>query len=81
MLYPVRNHACLKYSLPIAVYKLYPQYTSSTIPFVAILLIGGLMISSSQDGRIIPFLLTIIFVIFLLFNVGTLEGYSDSESI
>jgi hypothetical protein len=61
--------------LPIAVYKLYPQYTSSTIPFVAILLIGGLMMSRfARHGRVIPFLFTIIFVIFFAFNAGTLKA-------
>jgi 4-amino-4-deoxy-L-arabinose transferase-like glycosyltransferase len=58
--------------LPIAVYKLFPQYTSITIPFVAILLIGGLvMLRFVRYARIIPFLFTIIFVIFFVFNVGT----------
>ncbi|MBM2834127.1 MAG: arnT 1, partial [Candidatus Brocadiaceae bacterium] len=61
--------------LPIAVYRLFPQYTSSTIPFVAILLIGGLMMSRfARHGRIIPFLFTVIFVIFFAFNIGTLKA-------
>ena len=61
--------------LPIVVYKLYPQYTSSTIPFVAILLIGGLvMLRFVRYARIIPFLFTIIFVIFFAFNIGTLKA-------
>jgi len=61
--------------LPTVVYKLYPQYTSSTIPFVPILLIGGLMMSRfTRHGRIIPFLFTIIFVIFFAFNIGTLKA-------
>src|SRR3990172_2205151 len=61
--------------LPIVVYKLYPQYTSSTIPFVAILLIGGLvMLRFVRYARIIPFLFTIIFVIFFAFTIGTLKA-------
>ncbi|MBI2557662.1 MAG: glycosyltransferase family 39 protein [Planctomycetes bacterium] len=61
--------------LPIVVYKLFPQYTSSTIPFVAILLIGGLMMSRfARHGRIIPFLFTLIFIIFFAFNIGTLKA-------
>ena len=61
--------------LPIVVYKLYPQYTSSTIPFVAILLIGGLvMLRFVRFSRIIPFLFTIIFVIFSAFNISTLKA-------
>ena len=61
--------------LPIVVYKLFPQYTSSTIPFVAILLIGGLMMSRfARHGRIIPFLFTLIFVVFFAFNIGTLKA-------
>ena len=60
---------------PIVVYKLFPQYTSSTIPFVAILLIGGLvMLRFVRYARIIPFLFTIIFVIFFAFNIGTLKA-------
>ena len=61
--------------LPIAIYKLFPQHTSSTIPFVAILLIGGLvMLRFVRYARIIPFLFTIIFVIFFAFNIGTLKA-------
>ncbi|HHT9137051.1 MAG TPA: ArnT family glycosyltransferase [Candidatus Wunengus sp. YC60] len=61
--------------LPIVVYKLYPQYTSSAIPFVAILLIGGLvMLRFVRYARIIPFLFTIIFVIFFAFNISTLKA-------
>ncbi|MBI2472276.1 MAG: glycosyltransferase family 39 protein [Planctomycetes bacterium] len=61
--------------LPIVVYKLYPQYASSTIPFVVILLIGGLMmLRFVKYARIIPFLFTIIFVIFFAFNISTLKA-------
>ena len=60
---------------PIVVYKLFPQYTSSTIPFVIILLLGGvLMFRFARHARIIPFLFTIIFVIFFAFNIGTLKA-------
>ena len=61
--------------LPIAVYKLFPQYTSSTIPFVAILLFGGLvMLRFVRYARIIPFLFALIFIIFFAFTIGTLKA-------
>ena len=61
--------------LPIVVYKLFPQYTSSTIPFVVILLIGGLvMLRFVRYARIIRFLFTLIFIIFFAFTIGTLKA-------
>lgn len=60
--------------LPIAVYKIFPQYTTTTIPFVIILLIGGFtMLRFVKYARIIPFLFTLIFVIFAVFNISTLQ--------
>jgi len=61
--------------LPVVVYKLFPQYSSLTIPFVVILLFGGaVMLRFLRHARIIPFLFTIIFVIFLVFNIGTVKA-------
>ncbi|MEP9411469.1 MAG: glycosyltransferase family 39 protein [Candidatus Brocadia sp.] len=61
--------------LPVAVYKLFPQYMTAAIPFVIILLIGGLMmLRFVKYARIIPFLFTLIFVIFVVFNVSTLQA-------
>lgn len=61
--------------LPVAVYKLFPQYMTATISFVIILLIGGLiMLRFVKHARIIPFLFTLIFVIFVVFNVSTLQA-------
>lgn len=61
--------------LPVAVYKIFPQYTTITIPFVIILLIGGFtMIRFVKYARIIPFLFTLIFVIFAVFNMSTLQA-------
>ncbi len=60
---------------PIVIYKLFPQYTSSTIPFVIILLLGGiLMLQLVRHARIIPFLFTAIFVIFIVFSISTLNA-------
>lgn len=61
--------------LPIAVYKLFSQYTTMAIPFTIILLIGGLiLLRFVKHARIIPFLFTLIFVIFVVFNVSTLQA-------
>lgn len=61
--------------LPVAVYKIFPQYTTTTIPFVIILLIGGFaMLRFVKYARIIPFLFTLIFVIFAVFTMSTLQA-------
>ncbi len=61
--------------LPVAVHKLFPQYTTITIPFVIILLIGGFaMLRFVKYARIIPFLFTLIFVIFSVFTMSTLQA-------
>lgn len=61
--------------LPVAVYKFFPQYTTVTIPFVIILLIGGIaMLRFVKFTRIIPFLFTLIFVIFSVFTMSTLQA-------
>jgi hypothetical protein len=61
--------------LPIVVYKLFSQYTTATIPFVIILLIGGfILLRFVKHARIIPFLFTLIFIIFAVFNIGTLKA-------
>lgn len=61
--------------LPVAVYKLFPQHMTATIPFVIILLTGGLaMLRFVKHARIIPFLFTLIFVIFAVFNTSTLQA-------
>ncbi|MDN3513772.1 MAG: glycosyltransferase family 39 protein [Candidatus Brocadia sp.] len=61
--------------LPVAVYKIIPQYTSLTIPFTAILLTGGIiMVRFIRYARIIPFLFTLVFVIFSVFTISTLKA-------
>lgn len=61
--------------LPVAVYKFFPQYIAATIPFIIILLTGGIiMLRSLKYARIIPFLFTLIFVIFTTFTVSTLKA-------
>lgn len=61
--------------LPVAVYKVFPQYTTLTIPFTVILLIGGIiLLRLIRYTRIIPFLFTLIFTIFIIFNLSTLKA-------
>ncbi|MDQ1271731.1 MAG: hypothetical protein QG591_361 [Planctomycetota bacterium] len=61
--------------LPVVVYEAYPQYTPLTIPFTAILLLGGIMLLRFMKyARIIPFLFTVIFIIFIIFNLSTLKA-------
>ncbi|TVM02956.1 MAG: hypothetical protein CV087_07715 [Candidatus Brocadia sp. WS118] len=60
--------------LPIVVYRICPQYSLLTIPFVLILLMGGIFLSRFMKyARIIPFLFTLIFMIFSIFNLSTLK--------
>ncbi|MCF6157084.1 MAG: glycosyltransferase family 39 protein [wastewater metagenome] len=64
--------------LPIGIYlfEYASQYVSlpSVIPFVVILLPGGfLMLRFLNHDRIIPFLFTFIFIILIVFNIGTLN--------
>lgn len=61
--------------LPVVVYKYFPQYITSTIPFVIILLFGGfVMFRFVRAARIIPFLFVLVFVVFAIFNLGTLQA-------
>ncbi len=60
---------------PFVVYKLFPQYTSSVIPFSIILIIGGIaMFRFMKYARIIPFFFILIFIIFIGFNLSTLKA-------
>ena len=60
--------------LPITVYKFFPQYTTLTILFTIILLIGGIiLLRLMKHARIIPFLFTLISIIFIVFNLSTLK--------
>lgn len=60
--------------LPAVIYKRFPQYASLTFPFAVILVAGGVvMFRCVRRARIIPFLLTLFFVIFTTFNVSTIR--------
>jgi len=61
--------------LPILVYNISRQYLITTIPFIAILFLGGIaMLRFIKFGRILPFVFTIIFLIFTIFNISTLQA-------
>ncbi|HHT9110458.1 MAG TPA: ArnT family glycosyltransferase [Candidatus Brocadiaceae bacterium] len=61
--------------LPIGIYKFSHENISSTFPFVVILFVGGFfMLRFLRYARIIPFLFALIFTIFFVFNIGTLQA-------
>jgi len=60
---------------PVIIYKNFPEYIVSTIPFVICLCSGSIaMFRFIKHSRIIPFLFTVIFVIFFAFNLGTIRA-------
>ncbi|NUN24982.1 MAG: hypothetical protein HUU09_16295, partial [Candidatus Jettenia caeni] len=73
---------------PILVYKAFPQYITTTIPFTIILFIAGIvMLYLIKHARIIPFFFTLVFVICIIFNVSTvrvipiLDHYKSAKEI
>lgn len=73
---------------PVAVYKAFPQYITTAIPFTIILFIAGIvMLYLIKHARIIPFFFTFVFVIGITFNVSTvrvipiLDQYKSAKEI
>ncbi|MBM4053532.1 MAG: glycosyltransferase family 39 protein [Planctomycetes bacterium] len=60
--------------LPVGVYKFLPEHVRLTIPFVILLFAGGIiMLRCTKRSRILPFLFTLIMLVFLTFTISTLR--------
>ncbi len=60
--------------LPLGVYKFLPEHIRLTIPFVLLLFAGGvIMLRFIKHARILPFLFTLILLVFSLFTLSTLQ--------